>query len=100
MEQWTNVHSIDQTPDVTDTIKMFPYEVYQDAAGNALVETITITGMGHGTPVDPGVGEDQCGTVAPFILDVDVCSSLYIARFWGLEQATRSSESPTLIAPR
>ena len=32
-----------------------------NASGKALVETYSITGMGHGTPVDPGTGERQCG---------------------------------------
>ena len=41
--------------------------------------------MGHGTPVDPGSGDKQCGKAAPFILNVGVCSSFYIAHFWGLD---------------
>jgi hypothetical protein len=34
--------------------------------------------------VDPGTGTDQCGTAGPFVLDVDICSSFLIAKFWGL----------------
>jgi hypothetical protein len=40
--------------------------------------------MGHGVPVDPGTGADRCGSAAAFVLDVDLCSSLLIARFWGI----------------
>jgi uncharacterized protein (TIGR02246 family) len=43
--------------------------------------------MGHGTPVDPGQAEEQCGTAGPFILDAGICSSFHIAKFWGLEGA-------------
>jgi poly(hydroxyalkanoate) depolymerase family esterase len=59
VDQWTNVHGIDQTPDVQDLVKGYPHKVYEDSTGNARVETYLITGMGHGTPVEPGLGENQ-----------------------------------------
>ena len=33
----------------------------QGCNGTVLVETYMIAGMGHGTPIAPGSGEDQCG---------------------------------------
>ncbi|MGH7462356.1 MAG: hypothetical protein ACREMA_15195 [Longimicrobiales bacterium] len=60
--------------------------MYKDQAGNALVETYLISGMAHGTPVDPGSGAAQCGKAAPFILAAGICSSFHIIRFWGLDQ--------------
>ncbi len=86
LKQWTNVHEIDQIPDNTpgETIAGYPHKVYQNAQGQALVETYTITGMAHGTPIDPGAGEKQCGKLGAFILDKDICSSYYISQFWGL----------------
>lgn len=84
MEQWTDVHGIDQVPDVQDTVKGYPHKVFEDASGNALVETFDVTGMSHATPVDPGSGEDQCGAVAAWIFDANICSSFFIAKFWGL----------------
>jgi len=41
--------------------------------------------MGHGTPIDPGDGDDQCGTARRYILDVGICSSFHIIKFWGLD---------------
>jgi poly(hydroxyalkanoate) depolymerase family esterase len=99
MEQWTNVHGIDQTPEVSDTIGGYPHKVYQNASGTALVETWSITGMGHGTPVDPGTGERQCGTAGAYILDVDLCSSWYIGKFFGLDNSDSVAPSVTLSAP-
>ncbi|SFK67843.1 extracellular catalytic domain type 1 short-chain-length polyhydroxyalkanoate depolymerase [Lysobacter sp. cf310] len=99
LQQWTNVHGIDQTPDVQDTIAGYPHKVYRDAAGRALVETYTITGMGHGTPVDPGSGESQCGTAGAYLLDVNICSSYYIARFWGLDNLDGIAPQVALTAP-
>ena len=99
MEQWTNVHGIDQTPDVSDTIGGFPHKVWRNAAGQDLVESWSITGMGHGTPVDPGTGERQCGTAGAYILDVNLCSSWYIGKFFGLDNADSLPPTATLTAP-
>ena len=99
MEQWTNVHGVDQTADVSDTVAGYPHKVYKDAAGVARVETYTITGMGHGTPVDPGTGESQCGTAGAYILDVNLCSSYYIARFFGLDNLDGVPPTATITAP-
>lgn len=99
MQQWTNVHGIDQAADVSDTIAGFPHRVYKDAAGVPLVETFSITGMGHGTPVDPGTGATQCGTAGAYILDVNICSSYYIARFWGLDDLDPNPPAASITAP-
>ena len=84
MEQWTNVHGIDPTSAVHDTVKGFPHQTFNDTNGDAVIETYSITGMAHGEPVDPGTSGDQCGTAGPFVIDADICSSFFIAKFWGL----------------
>jgi poly(hydroxyalkanoate) depolymerase family esterase len=85
MEQWTNALGIGQTPSSEDTINGNAHKVYTDSAGKAILETVLIQGMAHGTPIAPGTGDQQCGTAAPYILDVGVCSSYYISKFWGLD---------------
>ncbi|MBZ9638734.1 PHB depolymerase family esterase, partial [Streptomyces sp. PSKA30] len=62
MRQWTDVHGADQAADVSDTVAGYPHQVFKDAGGRAVVETYSITGMGHGQPVDPGSGSEQCGS--------------------------------------
>lgn len=99
MQQWTHVHGIDQTADVSDTVGGFPHKVYKDAGGAPRVETYIITGMGHGTPVDPGTGETQCGTAGAYILDVNLCSSYYIGHFWSLDNLDSNAPTVTLTAP-
>ncbi|MBT2396714.1 PHB depolymerase family esterase [Streptomyces sp. ISL-100] len=84
VEQWTNVHAADTTADTTDTVAGYPHAVYRDSAGRPVVETYSITGMGHGQPVDPGAGAEQCGTAGAYILDVNLCASYRIGQFWGL----------------
>jgi poly(hydroxyalkanoate) depolymerase family esterase len=84
MEQWTNVHGIDQTVDITNTVAGYPHNVYTDGTGTARVETYPLTGVGHGQMVDPGTGAQQCGVAAPNFLDVNICASLHIAQWFGI----------------
>jgi len=84
MLQWTNVQGVKAEHDISDTVNGFPHQVFKNAAGNAVVETYSITGMGHGYPVNPGAGSNQCGTAAPFVINEGICSSMLMAKFWGL----------------
>ncbi|MGV9630884.1 extracellular catalytic domain type 1 short-chain-length polyhydroxyalkanoate depolymerase [Streptomyces sp. NPDC003487] len=82
--QWTDVQATDQTADGSDTVAGYPHRVYRNAAGRTVVETYSITGMGHGQPVDPGSGPAQCGTAGAYLLDVDLCAGYRFALAWGL----------------
>jgi len=84
IEQWTNVLGLSQTPNVDDTFKTTRHLVFQDSTGRPMVEAYFVNGMKHGTPIDPGPGEDQCGKPADYILAAGICSSFYISKFWGL----------------
>ncbi len=103
MEQWTAVHGIDQTADVSDTVAGYPHKVYKDTAGNALVETYALTGMGHGTPIDPAFKFPgttvACGTAGSFVLDTDICSTWYVAKFFGLDNSDTVAPSVSISAP-
>lgn len=99
MQQWTNVFGIDQVADAEDSLAGYPHKVYKNGAGAALVETWLITGMAHGTPIDPGTGESQCGVAAAYILDANICSSYHIGHFWGLDNLDGTAPSVTLTAP-
>ncbi|MET9496377.1 PHB depolymerase family esterase [Streptomyces sp. NPDC006552] len=84
VEQWTDVRGADQSADVSDTVAGYPHQVFRDASGNPAVETYSITGMGHGQPVDPGSGATQCGTAGAYILDVNLCAAYVLGHSWGL----------------
>lgn len=103
MEQWTAVHGIDQTPDVSDTVEGYPHKVYKDSAGTALVETYDLTGMGHGTAIDPAVkfpgSNAACGTAGAYVLDTNICSTWYVARFFGLDNSDTVAPTVSLTAP-
>ncbi|MEU7281061.1 PHB depolymerase family esterase [Streptomyces sp. NPDC045431] len=85
-DQWTAVHGLGQTPTRTSLIgpNATRHEEYAAAGGTVAVEVNRVPGIGHGTPVDPGTGERECGsTSAAYFLD-SICSSHWIAAFFGL----------------
>lgn len=87
VEQWTNVHGISSEPTRREIVNdFFPREIYEDADGNVVVDLYIVPGMAHGKPVDPGAGPEQCGRATDFVFDVDICSSHFIAEFWGLTE--------------
>lgn len=94
VEQWTNAAGTDQTPDLRDTVGGYPRAVY-----GGVVESVEITGMNHGQPVDPGTGATQCGTATAFVLDVNVCAAYHMARFWGLIGGTPPPPTTTTTQP-
>ena len=71
-------------PSSTDTVAGYPHAVYRDPAGRTVVETYSITNMGHGQPVDPGTAAGQCGHTTAFVLDVNVCAAWQLGVFWNL----------------
>lgn len=91
VDQWTNVHGIDQTADGQETINGHTRRVYKDANGTVKVESYLIANMGHGTPIAT-TGAEQCGKKADYILDAGICSSRRIAQFWGI---AKGGTSPT-----
>jgi poly(hydroxyalkanoate) depolymerase family esterase len=85
VDQWTNVHGIDQTADTTDTVKGFPHKVYRNGSGVSEVETITMTGLGHKMSVDPGTAVDQCGTTDWIASeDTNMCIAYQAAVYFGI----------------
>jgi chitodextrinase len=64
-------------------------EVY----GNDAVRLYQVANMGHGTPVDPGTGADQCGTAAAYFLDT-ICSAYRDALFFGLDGGSSGPGNP------
>lgn len=104
VDQWTNVHGIDQTADVTDTVKGYPRAIYKDGSGNAKVATITVTGLSHQEAVDPGSNFDQCGREAliPALgpaLDVNMCSAYEAAVWFGIAGTPGSANPPPGSTP-
>jgi poly(hydroxyalkanoate) depolymerase family esterase len=85
MEQWTDVHGIDQVADEREDDGKVTRLLFKDPQGRVAVESYEIRGMDHAAPIDPNGEAEPCGTPGDrWIVDADVCSSHRIARFWGL----------------
>jgi feruloyl esterase len=105
VKQWTNVHGLSSKPTATDTVDGYPRSVWRDADGNDLIESYTITGMAHGTPLAVGNGENSVGAAGPFLLEAGISSSYHIAKFWGLTGEAhapveaRASDGEAILIP-
>jgi poly(hydroxyalkanoate) depolymerase family esterase len=99
VRQWASLHGVSPTPTRTDTSAGHPRRVWVGLDGNEVIEDHLIAGMGHGTPLAPGEGAEQCGTAGAYMLDVGVSSSHAIARFWGIAGAKAAGESASAASP-
>ena len=103
VDQWTHVHGIDATADVSDTVNGYPHKVYQDSTGKARVETYALTSMGHATAVDPQFKFPNstlgCGTAGAYLEDRDICSTYHVGRFFGLDNSDTVAPTVSLTAP-
>lgn len=88
--QWRGVHGLDDAPTHLTTAGPHTKRAWHDETGNAVLEINTISGMGHGTPLN-----GELGAAGPYMLNVGISSTREIARFWGLAptMATASSTS-------
>jgi poly(hydroxyalkanoate) depolymerase family esterase len=94
-DQWTAVHGLSQTPTSTQTLPGgTALTNYVDSNGTTKVQFYSISGMGHGTAVDPGTGPTQCGSTGAYFLAY-LCSSYYTGVFFGLDGGTPTPTSTT-----
>jgi len=99
IRQWTDVQSLSATPSYEELIGVHARRVWNDPDGDTLVESFSISGMGHGVPLALNTDAESCGSASAFFLDAGISSTHYIAGFWGL--AGRSgvrSRVPTIVS--
>jgi len=87
VQQWLNVHGVDAAP-AGDTVDGYPRKVWRHDGAN-VVESYTITGMAHGTPLATST---HGGAAGPFLLEAGISSSYRIAQFFGLTGEARVRE--------
>jgi feruloyl esterase len=98
VKQWTDVHGLDRTPTLTETVDGYPRQVWRNRYGRAVIESYTIAGMAHGAPLATGPADAHCGIPGAFVLDVGISSSYHIAKFWGLTAPRRAAEAIGVVA--
>jgi feruloyl esterase len=89
VKQWIDVHGFDHDPAREELVDGYPRRVWRNRPGADVIESYTIPGMAHGTPLATGRAEQSCGIPGPFLLDVGISSSYHIAKFWGLTERRR-----------
>jgi poly(hydroxyalkanoate) depolymerase family esterase len=99
IKQWTALHGLSPEPTRQDNVNGYPRRVWCSAIGEELIESFTVTGMGHGAPLAIGNATDQCGNAGPFLLDVGISASVHIAGFWGLTANGDIAAARTITLP-
>ncbi|HCT76601.1 MAG TPA: esterase [Micromonosporaceae bacterium] len=99
MEQWTNVHGTDQTPDEQHTVQGYPRKVYHNGSGEPVVETWSLTGQPHGQPLDPGPAPAQCGVAGGAgMVDMNICAAFHMVFFFGLDGSGGGDAEPPTVS--
>jgi feruloyl esterase len=83
-KQWTEIHGAGQKPDAVEPHATYTRRVWNNDAGEPVIEEYSVPGLGHGTPLATGDGKDHFGAPAPYLLEAGVSSSHRLAEFWGI----------------
>ena len=96
VEQWRALHGASEVPGETDLVHGYPHRVWRDRNGRDVIEEYSITGLGHGTPLDTN-GSGHGEQAAPFMLEAGISSTRLIGRFWSI--VPDESDASRFIAP-
>lgn len=103
MEQWTNLHGTDQEPEVDEIFRNTTHQIYENQAGEPVVEVYQVQGMIHGSSVDEcdnPCNEDQGGDASyDYTWDHDLWSAYYSAKFLGLLDTGPKPLKVTITSP-
>ena len=68
IRQWTDVHGLSAAPSHVELIGSHTRRTWNDLEGNTLIEAFSISGMGHGVPLELGAGRGKlrrAGAILP-----------------------------------
>lgn len=101
VKQWLDLHRLPLAPMSEGIVDGYPRRIWWDADGETVVESYTITGMAHGTPLGVADNDEHYGVPAAFLIEAGISSSHHIAGFFGLTEwiceprtQTRSESKP------
>lgn len=89
--QWRGLQGLPAAPSVNEIVRGHRRRVWRDRDGREAIESYTISGLAHGTPVDPSSG---IGAAGAFIIPAGISSTHRIAQFWGLDAAAAERPAP------
>ena len=85
VQQWVDVHGLSEKPSAQDTVDGHPRRIWRNENGDAVIESYSIIGMAHGTPLGLGENGEHFGKESAFLLEVGISSSYRTASFFGLQ---------------
>jgi poly(hydroxyalkanoate) depolymerase family esterase len=86
VKQWLDVHDLPSAPMSEGTVDGYPHQVWWNAEGETIIESYTITGMAHGTPLGVADNDERYGAQGAFLIEAGISSSYHIADFFGLTE--------------
>lgn len=100
VQQWLDLHGLPATPMAESRLDGHPRQVWWNADGETLVESITVTDMAHGTPLGVSESGERFGATGPFLLEAGISSSYHIAQFFGLTGRIHLAAEPATTSRR
>lgn len=84
VKQWLDLHQLPPRPTAESIVDGYPRATWCNADGEMVVESWTITGMAHGTPLGIAENNERYGAEGAFMIEAGISSSYHIAGFFGL----------------
>ena len=84
LKQWTHVHGVSGEPDAEHPLDGQVRRVWRNDRGDDIIEAVTVSGMGHGIPLQPDSEKGGCGNVSAYHFDVGVSAGASVIQFWGI----------------
>jgi poly(hydroxyalkanoate) depolymerase family esterase len=81
--QWADLHGLDPALARADQADGHMRRTWVNGSGQTVIEQYTVSGMGHGVPLDPR-GDGALGEAGAHMLDVGLDSTARIAAFFGI----------------
>lgn len=92
VKQWLDLHGLPTAPMSEQIIDGHPWQVWWNADGDTVIESYTIAGMAHGTPLSRSEG----GVAGPYMIETGISSSDHIVRFFGLADTPLQTSARTI----
>ena len=95
VKQWLDLHGLPEAPMSKAKVDGYPRQLWWNGDGEPLVESYTISGMAHGTPIGTVEDDEEAyGTAGEFLIDAGISSSYHIAKFFGLTRRVHQATTP------
>ena len=93
VKQWLDLHGLPEAPMSEAEVNGYPRQVWWNADGETVVESYTISGMAHGTPLGVTDDDERYGAEGAFLIEAGISSSWHIAQFFGLTRHLRHTRA-------